>query len=193
MNRAPCTLLNSLAVIREMAKTRRKKVAIGCLAVFLLVAGFGYWFYGPLLRHFLPTILGEITDRKKEYIGTSSDNLKIMRNALLSYEESEGQFPDAKSWMTAIEKRIVTDELKRGEAEKKLVTPENVGQPDKFGYALNDAVSGKYHEDIKDPKTPLVFESVSDEKNAHGDPAKTRKPGGLAIAVDGTILPAATK
>lgn len=171
-----------------MARTRKQQIKLGCLVVFMIAAAFCWWFYGGIIKYLGPMLYRQMTDRKKEYTGTSIDNLKAMRNALMSYEESEGQFPEAGGWMTAIEKRIVTDDLKSGEAEKKLILPEFVGQPGKFGYAFNDAASAKYHGDVKDPKTPLVFESVSDGKNAHGDPVRERKTHGLAIAVDGTVL-----
>jgi hypothetical protein len=69
---------------------------------------------------------------------------------------------------------------------KKLIRPGlSEGQ---FGYAFNDAASGKYKDDLKEPaKTALVFESMETQKNAHGDPARLRK--GIAISVDGTVLP----
>ncbi len=168
--------------------TRKKKIGVGCLAAFIVVGGVGWWFYGDLIRHFAPSLWRSVTDRPHEYKGTSIDNLKAMRNALLSYEESEGQFPEASGWMTAIEKRIVTDDLKSGESEKKLILPENVGQPGKFGYGFNASLSGKYHGDIKDHQTLMIYESVDEAKNASGDPAKAERRGGLAITLDGTIV-----
>jgi hypothetical protein len=58
---------------------------------------------------------------------------------------------------------------------------------------MNDLASGKYKGDIKDKKTPLLFDSSDTSRNAHGDPAKLLpkppRPGGnVGIAVDGTIL-----
>jgi hypothetical protein len=172
-----------------METGRKKKVKIGCLVAALVVFGGGYWFYGPILRHFLPTAWDSLFPASKQtYHGDSTANLQAMRTALLGYEESEGQFPAAAGWMDAIGNRLNTDNLKKGEGLKKLVTPEFVGQEGKYGYAFNDALSGKYHGDIKDQKTPMIFESSSTEKNAHGDPSKLRKPGGVAITVDGQIV-----
>lgn len=169
----------------------KKKVKRGCLAVFVLALAFGIWFYGPLVK--LAYHLWQRGDfappsAQHEYEGTNTDNLKFLRTALLSYEESEGQFPSAGGWMDAIQNRLNTDDLKKGEAVKKFVAPAYVGQPGRFGYAFNDALSGKYMGDIKDQKTPMLFESTATERNAHGDPAKLRKPGGLAIGLDGTVL-----
>jgi hypothetical protein len=133
----------------------------------------------------------QTSDRK--YNGNTVDDLKAIRTALMLYHDSEGQFPDAGHWMEAIEKRIRTDDMPGSEAEKKLIDPVYAGQVGKYGFALNDAASNKYKGDIKDPKTPLVFESQDPSKDAHGDPSKLApKPphagGNLAIAVDGTIL-----
>jgi hypothetical protein len=169
----------------------KKKLKRGCLALFIVALGLGIWFYGPLVRGlynagFLDRFLK--SEDKRKYEGTSMDNLRYMQTALLGYHDSEGQFPVAAGWMDAIHNRLNTDDLKKGEEAKKLVYPGYVGQDGKYGYAFNDALSGKYKGDIKDPKTPLVFESTDTEKNAHGDPAKLRRPGGLAISVDGQIL-----
>jgi hypothetical protein len=122
------------------------------------------------------------------YAGDSKDNLRMMRTALLGYEESEGLFPEAGGWMDAIQNRLKTDDLKKGEGAKKLIRPDLLDQSGKFGYAINDKVGGQYHGDIKDPKTPLIFESTPTDRNAHGDPATIGKAGGLVITVDGTIL-----
>jgi hypothetical protein len=171
-----------------MDPAKKKLIKRGLLTVILLGMAFAFWFYGPLV---LALWREGFFDKKTEahnYEGTTIDNLKYLRTALLGYEESEGQFPAAAGWMEAVQNRLNTDDLKKGEALKKLVSPELVGQEGKYGYAINDAVSGKYHGDIKDPKTPLIFESTDTAKNAHGDPAKLRKPGGLAISVSGEIL-----
>jgi len=153
------------------------------LAVFLFVAGF----YGPFVYALYKRGFFNGEPAAHDYSGTSSDNLRYLRTALLGYEDSEGQFPIAGGWMDAIRNRLNTDDLKKGEASKKLVYPSFEGQAGKYGYAFNDALSGKYHGDIKDPKTPMVFESTDTEKNAHGDPAKLRRPGGLAITMNGEI------
>jgi hypothetical protein len=144
--------------------------------------------YGPLVYGLWKHGFFEKPADAHQYEGTSIDNLKYIRTALLGYEDSEGQFPQPAGWMDAIKNRLNTDDLQKGEASKKLVYPGYAGQPGKYGYALNDALGGKYHGYVKDPKTPMVFESTATERNAHGDPAKTRRPGGLAISIDGQIL-----
>jgi hypothetical protein len=171
-----------------MASSKKAKLKLGCLIVATLAFSFVAWFYGPLVLALWHIGLFDKKSEAHAYDGTSVDNLKYMRTALLGYEESEGQFPEASGWVEAIQNRLNTDDLKKGEAVKKLVHPEFVGQPGKFGYAFNDALSQKYHDDIKDGKTPMIFESTTTDRNAHGDPAKLRKPGGLAIALDGTVL-----
>lgn len=167
---------------------RARTIKRGIALILLLGFGFAVWFYGPL---FLGLWRHGVFDRPSEqraYEGTSIDNLRAMRTALLGFEDSEGQFPAASGWMDAIKNRLRTDDLRKGEESKKLVYPGYLGQEGKFGYALNDAVSGKYHADLKDPKTILVFESTSTERSAHGEPAKVRRPGGIAIAIDGEII-----
>ena len=171
-----------------MAAGTNRKRKLGCLVIGTLGFAFLVWFYGPLLWALYKAGFLERKPPPHAYEGTSIDNLKFMRTALLGYEESEGLFPDSSGWVEAIQNRLNTDDLKKGEAAKKLVFPEYVGQAGKFGYAFNDALSNKYHGDVKDPKTPLIFESTTTERNAHGDPVKLRKPGGLAISVDGTVL-----
>jgi hypothetical protein len=172
----------------SMAGGKKSKFKLGCLMVSVLALGFIAWFYGPLVLALWHIGIFDKKSAAHAYDGTSIDNLKYMRTALLGYEESEGLFPEAGGWVDAIQNRLNTDDLKKGEAAKKLVYPEFVGQAGKFGYAFNGALSKKYHGDVKDGKTPLIFESTSTDRNAHGDPAKIRKPGGLAISVDGTIL-----
>lgn len=174
-----------------MAGARRKWWR-GCLIAFGLVTLIAAILWGPLVYSLWRRgVFGQLFSGqdKHAYEGTTRKNLQAMRTALLGYQESEGQFPVAAGWMSAIENRLSTDVLKKGEGEKKMIRPELVGEAGKYGYAFNDAASGKYIGDIKDQKIPLVFESTSTEKNAHGDPEKLRLPGGHAIAVDGTLLP----
>ena len=103
------------------------------------------------------------------------------------YHESEGQFPVAKGWMDAIQNRMRASNMSPEEAQKKLVRPDLM--PPKagvFGYAMNDALSGKYKGDIKNPKTVLVFESIQTDRNAHGDPSTAK--GRMGVAIDGSIV-----
>jgi len=166
-------------------KKRRKGcwIAFGIFAVILIGLGA---FYGPVLMMAYRHGFLDRTPNDEKYSATSQENLKALYKALSLYHDSEGQFPTSSGWMDAIENRIDTYNLAKGEAEKKMIRPDLLGQDGKFGYAMNDAVSGKYKDDIKDKKTPLIFESTDTGRNAHGDPAKIRH--GYAISVDGTII-----
>jgi hypothetical protein len=170
----------------ETPRKRGRAWKTGCLVLLIASIGGGIWVY-PTLRDLWPFLFGR-DDPEISYKGTSIDNLKAMHTALNLYHDSEGQYPEASGWMDAIKARIKTADLKKGEEEKKLIRPALLGKEGQYGYAMNDAASGKYKDDIKDPKTPLIFESTETGKNAHGDPKTAKRPHGVAIAVDGTIL-----
>lgn len=164
----------------------RKGRKIGCsiaTAILLFLA----WFAGPPLLALGRGGFLSCAPPKHEYSATSEQNLKAIYQAMMLYHESEGQFPEASGWMDAIDNRLKTNDLEKGEEKKKLIRPDLLGQDGKFGYAMNPAASAKYKDDIKDgAKTPLIFESKETTRNANGDPEKIRD--GLAISVDGTIL-----
>ncbi len=170
--------------------TRGRKWQIGCglpVLVFAILAVVLPEQRNAVLTFFKVYREQAAATTKHDYSGTSIDNLRHLQTALLLYNDSEGQFPDSKAWMDAIENRIVTDDLNKGEAEKKLIRPDLLGQSGQFGYAMNDVCSGKYKGDVKEPnRTPLLFESTEAGRNAHGDPDKIRH--GIAITVDGTLL-----
>lgn len=166
-------------------KKSKKGLKIGCgigIAVLIFLA----WYVGPiLLALFRAGYMS--TEPKHAYSATSEQNLKAIYQAMMLYHESEGQFPEASGWMDAIDNRLKSNDLEKGEEKKKLIRPDLLGQNGKFGYAMNPAASAKYKDDIKDgAKTPLIFESKETVRNANGDPEKSRD--GLAISVDGTIL-----
>lgn len=174
-------------------KKKGCKITCGVLAVVAVIA---LIWAGPVIRDFYNSgILGSQLSGKqmREYQGTSMDNLKALQTALMLYHDSEGQFPDSAGWMDAIKDRIKAGDMTQEEADKKFVNP-LLGKAGEFGYAMNDACSKKYKDDIKDPsKTPLLFDSLSTGWNAHGSPTsllpKPARPGGnLGIAVDGTVL-----
>ena len=174
--------------VEEVPPRKRRKgcwIATAIVGLLLICAGV---FYGPTLRDFWKVygpVLGPV--ERHAYRAGSEENLKAIYQGLMLYHESEGQFPNANNWMDAIKNRIKTNDLIRGEAEKKLVRPDLLGQADQFGYAMNDSVAGKYKDDISDPDhTPLIFESKSKVRNAHGDPKSERT--GLAISVSGKVL-----
>jgi hypothetical protein len=174
----------------EVPVKRRRKgcwISLAVLATVLVSAGL---YYGPTLLSAFRTYGWSLfyPPEKHAYNATSEQNLKALYQAMILHHDSEGQFPDADKWMDSIENRLRTNDLQKEEEKKKLVRPDLAGQIGKFGYAMNDAADGKYKDDVGDPsKTPLIYESKQDTRNAHGDPSSDRN--GLAIAVDGTILP----
>lgn len=172
---------------------RAKRFLLGCLAVVaVILIGIGILF-GKDIKNlwnsgYISAALSSPEDRTYNAT-TSAENLKAIYTAMMLYHESEGQLPKSEGWMDAIGNRMQTSDMKGEEAQKKLIRPNLLPpKPGVFGYAMNDACSGKYRGDIKDPKTPLIYDSVSTARNAHGNPAKDKLKGGAAIAVDGTIL-----
>lgn len=125
---------------------------------------------------------------RRTYDAKSSDeNLKALSTAIKLYHESEGAYPSAAKWMDEIAPRLILNDLPKKEADKKLIRPDLAGQADAYGYAMNDAASGKYRDDL--PKgTILLFESTATGRNAHGDPKKDRKPGGRALTIEGNLV-----
>lgn len=166
----------------------------------ILLAGliYGAWRFGPALMDFyraglLDAVLSPRELRK--YQGTSMENLKAMHTALSLYHESEGQFPHSAGWMDALKPYWRTDDMSEKEALKKFVNP--LLQPPRegaYGYAMNDAASAKYKDDVGKPETtPLVFDSSDLSWNAHGKPEKLlpnppRQGGNLGVSVDGNVL-----
>lgn len=176
---------------------KKKRWKKGCLMVGLIVLATVGWWVGPVVYDFVRSgILGDLIFKKpnRNYEGTSIDNLRAMHMGMMLYHESEEMFPQASGWMDAIESRIQTGDMAKGENLKKLVNPDYLGQPGKFGYAMNDAASRKYRDDIPEPdKTPLIFDSSDLSRNAHGEPQSLLpKPprNGLnrGVSVNGQLL-----
>lgn len=145
---------------------------------------------GKALRDIWKTgaVQGMISDEEKlQYNPTSEGNLVAIRTALMLHHDSEGAFPAADKWMDSIENRLLTSNMTKEEAGKKLIRPDLESKPSSFGYSLNDKVAGKYKDDVP-PKTVLVYESKATARNAHGDAEAKGQRVGLAITVDGTIL-----
>jgi hypothetical protein len=174
-----------------------KRLTVGCGS--LVVIGFAMLFFtrtGKDIRNlwshgFADAYLS--ADDERKYNASAEANLKAMYTALMMYHESEGAFPPANRWMDALKNYGAASDLAKGESEKKFVSPSLAGRTGAFGYAINEAVAGKYKGDIKDPKTPFIFDSTDTARNAHGDPKRLMpsppRPGGnRAIAVDGTIV-----
>lgn len=177
-------------------RKRRPWLKYGCSALVLIVAGVTIWL-GPVIRDFMKAgvlqgVLGGVDKRK--YEGDTIDNLRAMHTAMMVYHDSEGAFPDATGWMDAIEPRLQTYDMEKKESQKKLVSPEFVGQAGKYGYAMNLSASQKYIDDIPEPsKMPLIFDSSDTGRNAHGNPQgllpnPPRVGGNKGISSDGTLL-----
>lgn len=164
----------------------RRRAAIGCLSVVVLLIAGSFTPFGKAVVDLLPMAVSLVLPKApRQYDATSAGNLRSIYTALTLYESSEGAFPSG-SWMDAIQNHLRTSDMSTEEAAKKLVRPDLAGKPGAYGYSLNDAVAGKYHGDIKDPKTILVFESAETTKNAQGDPSKAK--GRMAVTVDGSIV-----
>lgn len=172
-----------------MAKKRR---VVAFLGLGILAVAGGALFLTPGGRDLrnlwgngtIQAALSEPEQRK--YNADNESNLKALFTAINLYHDSEGQFPQSAGWMDAIKDRLRASDMKPGEEEKKLHDPV-VTDPNGFGYAMNDSASGKFNSDLKDKKTPLIYESTLTVRNAHGDPKNDGRKGGKAVTVDGTI------
>ncbi|MBV6459668.1 MAG: hypothetical protein HONBIEJF_02819 [Fimbriimonadaceae bacterium] len=177
-----------------MARSRAKKVVLFVVGIFVGVLAYLAYRFGPALLDLANAgwTLSDIEQR--EYQGTSKQNLEAIHVALMLYHDSEGAFPPAATWMDVTKLRLKTRDLSDEESLKKLKNPVLKNESE-WGYAINEAVAGKYKDDIKDPeKTLLVFDSAATAWNAHGDPTKLSpkpaRPGGnLGVTVSGKVIP----
>ncbi len=173
--------------------TAKRKVLWFVTGAALAFVTYVAYIWGPIALDFIRAGFLE-QDPKLRYSGTSMDNLKALHTAMMLYHESEGQFPHSDAWMEAVEDRIYIANMKKADARKKLVNPLLPPVPGQFGYAMNDAASAKYKDDVPEPsKTPLLFDSSDTSRNAHGDPKKLLpsppRPGGnLGVSIEGAIL-----
>lgn len=150
------------------------------------------WF-GPIIRDFAKAGFFNKVE-KRNYSGTTMSNLKDMHQAMMLYHGSEDRFPFAEGWMSEVELRIQAGDMNKSESLKKMISPDVAGQPNAYGYAMNDAASAKYKDDVPEPaKTPLIFDSSDLSKNAHGSPHKLlpnppRSGQNQGISVEGNAL-----
>jgi hypothetical protein len=172
----------------------RKKVFRGIGLLFLLAIGYAGWRFGPPLYDFWKGGYFDPIEMKK-YQGTSMENLKNLYTAMMLYHESEEAFPPGDVWMDRIKPYIRTVDLAPEEAVKKFQNPLiRPAGPSVFGYAMNEACSAKYKDDVKGGDVPLIFDSGVTTWNAHGNPAslapKPARPGGnLAVSLSGKVGP----
>ena len=143
---------------------------------------------GKAIRMIAKTLLVKDVSGTESFKGDVDDRLKAMYTAAELYHKSEDSYPKAEKWMDDLQVRLQTQNLKPGEAEKKMKRPEFEKTADQFGFAMNKEVAGKYKGDIKDPKTIMIFESKDTKKNAIGDPKADGIKGGSAITVGGEIV-----
>lgn len=169
---------------------RKGLKVFGCLVALLAIGG--AVFYGPTLWDFYKAGLFERPLEPTVYEGDTRSNLEALHRALMATHDSDGAFPKASEWMEAIKPRMSTSGEKQWEL--KYVSPALRGKDGQYGYALNEEVSGRYVDDITDPKTTLlVFDSRDASWNAHGDPKDLLpdppRPGGnLGVTVSGQVV-----
>jgi hypothetical protein len=169
---------------------RKRKILLSVVLVLALgftglyVSGPGQTFRDLWKHNIIQSLLSKPPERN--YEPGRRENLKALYVAIMLYHDSEGQWPTSSGWMDAIKSHLRASDMSETEADKKLVRP-NLTNPTagEYGYAMNDAASGKYKGDIKDRTTPLIFESDDLKWNAHGNPAGKQ---GFGITVAGEIL-----
>lgn len=185
-----------MKAMEPAAKKGRKKFLLGCLgAGAVVIIGVVVWL-GPVLKAFIDEGFFDEVEMRT-YQGNSADNFKAIHRSLLGFHESEGVLPEAEKWMDDALIRLKSADMAEEESKKVLVSPANSGKPNQYGYAFNEALSGVYMGDVKEPKTTvLVFESKLTGWNAAGDPktdaaAPVGKTGPLALTVSGDVVPLA--
>ncbi len=173
---------------------RGRRMMLGCLGVFAGVIIALWVWLGPLVS--AANKVGAFEQpEKREYTGTSMDNLKAIHTAIGLYEASEGQLPYAEGWMDAVWPRLKTADLTEEEAKKKLRSP-SLWETNKqaYGYGFNELFSAKLTSEIESPDTTaLVFSSSDLTWNAHGNPAQLvpdppREDGNLALTASGSVV-----
>jgi hypothetical protein len=133
----------------------------------------------------------EKPEKKQRWTPETEKNLQVLFTAVKMHHGSEDAYPAADKWMDQIEKRVRTNLLSKDEALKKFVDPAAAnGAGGGFGFAFNEVASAKYVDDLPDKdSTILIFQSTDTRWNAHGDPAKIGREGGIGINAKGEIVP----
>jgi hypothetical protein len=175
-----------------MTSKKRIRLAVWSTVIGMVVALAWYFLLAPLYHIAHGAGLLERHDMRT-YSGTNEDNLRALYTAANNYHETEDTYPDSAKWMDQIKNRIRANDMAEQEAEKKFINPLYPARAGLYGYAFNDALSGKYKGDIKDPKTILIYDSKDTRWNAHGKPSDSMQPPGApggneGITVDGSIV-----
>ena len=166
-----------------------KKILLGTVVALVAVVGIGAFTpQGKAIKSLFGVLTQKDVSGTEAYQGDVTDRLKAMQTAAELYHSSEDMYPKAHKWMDDLLIRLQTQNLRKGEAEKKLKRPDVEANADQYGFAINAAVAGKYKGDLKDPKTILFFESKETNKNAVGDPKSDGKPGGSGITISGEVV-----
>ncbi len=169
--------------------SKRKKIVRGTLLVgAVAIIGGSFTPQGKAIRSIVATLTQKDISGTEAYKGDIKDRLKAMQTAAELFQSSEDSYPKAEKWMDELLIRLQTQNLKKGEAERKLKRPDIEMNPDQYGFAMNSSVAGKYKGDIKDPNTIMIFESTDTKKNAIGDPKTEGKTGGEGITISGEIV-----
>ena len=166
----------------------KKILRVTALAGVAVIAIGAFTPQGRAVRTLIATLTQKDVSGTEAYQGDLKDRLNAMKTAADLYHTSEDMYPKADKWMDDLLIRLQTQNLKKGEAERKMKRPDMETAPDQYGFAINTAVAGKYKGNIKDPKTILIFESKDTKKNASGDPKSDGKPGGEGITISGEIV-----
>ena len=172
--------------------SKRKWITFVAILVFIIVIvkiAPGIRAIYILYRH------GILTDNYslKKYEGDRETRLKELYAALKTYQQSNGQFPEASGWMDAIKPFIRVHNMTQKQSDQKLHDP-TVNARNGYGFAFNKKLSNKYIGDIKNQKsTVLIYTSQNITKNASGNPktdiAKPPRGGeNIGITVNGTIV-----
>jgi len=170
---------------RKQAGGAKKWILWGIVVVVVLLVGVGAWAF-PTLRAIF--VLTQSDTTKRGWTPDTEKNLHVLYTAIKMVHDSDGTFPDSSKWMDKTITRVRTEDLKKGAEREKFVDPAAGGKQGEYGFAMNDAASGKYIDDIKDKSAPLIFQSTDTSWNAHGDPAKIGRKGGIGMSVDGKIV-----
>lgn len=156
----------------------------------LLVLGLAIWLGPTVSAAVRAGFLDKAEDRVIEE-GQTLSSLKTIHQAIIMYSESEGVLPDAAGWMDAAYTRLKTADLPESEAKKQLKAGKGLAE-DEYGFAMNDALSGKdpFEAGLQDDF--LIFESSSLEWNAKGSPTgpeASEKEGAVGITLEGSVRP----
>lgn len=173
------------------AKPKKRKFLVLKIMLLLLGLGIGYVLIRVGPTAYVAWKKGMFTPQMRStYDGSTDENLKNLRLALMMYQDSEGQLPDSTGWMDAAWIRTKTADLTEDEARKKFRVPGMIG--DDYGYAMNKELSQKYGGDLPQD-TILLFDSKDLKWNASGKPAdlapSPARPGGnKGITLGGKIV-----